>query len=315
MTLDMPTVSLVSIAVTAILGFILVFAGWQERRTPLAGWWGLAQLVMSLGIVAAVAGLRTGINDLHALGQSCMILSAALMWMAARQFEGRPVRALWVFAAPAMFLLAQAGDYLDSFDDRLIVTCAVMAAFNLAAAFELGRNRSEPLVSRWPAIVIATGVGYLAWLPLTVYMPIREAGLMFASTWMPWVILVATLERVALAFVVLAMVKEREELKQRIDALTDPLTGLPNRRALFAAAEKLREHSKYLRGDPLSGSCSTSTTSRRSTTPSGIASATACCSSLPAPCRSGSRPAASSADWAARSSRRSCRVPTSPPPA
>src|SRR5438552_12661067 len=69
---------------------------------------------------------------------------------------------------------------------------------------------------------------------------------------MPWVILVATLERVALAFVVLALVKEREELKQRINALTDPLTGLPNRRALFAAAERLREHSKYLKGDPIS---------------------------------------------------------------
>jgi diguanylate cyclase (GGDEF)-like protein len=254
MTLDMPTVSLVSIAVTAILGFILGFAWWQERRSALAGWWGLALLVMSLGIVIAVAGLNTGIDDVHALGQACVVLSGAIMWTAVRQFEGRLVRASWVFAAPVVFMLAQLADFLDNFDDRLIVTCSTLAAFSLATAFELARNRSEPLVSRWPAIVflIATGVGYLAWLPLTVHMPIREAGLMFASTWMPWVILVATLERVALAFVVLAMVKEREELKQRIDALTDPLTGLPNRRALFAAAEKLREHSKYLKGDPLS---------------------------------------------------------------
>jgi diguanylate cyclase (GGDEF)-like protein len=129
-----------------------------------------------------------------------------------------------------------------------------MAAFSLATAFEFGRNTSERLVSRWPAVVflIATAIGYLAWLPLSVRMPIHEAGLVFASTWMPWVIVVATLERIALAFVVLALVKEREELKQRIDALTDPLTGLPNRRALFAAAERLREHSKYLKGDPIS---------------------------------------------------------------
>jgi diguanylate cyclase (GGDEF)-like protein len=48
------------------------------------------------------------------------------------------------------------------------------------------------------------------------------------------------------------MVKERQELKQRTDALTDPLTGLPNRRALFEAAEKLAQHSKYLKGDPIS---------------------------------------------------------------
>ncbi len=254
MTLDMPTVSLVSLSVTAILGLILVFAWWQERRSALTLWWGSAQLVMSLGIVIAVTGLNTRNDDLHAFGQACMILSAALMCMAARQFEGRRVRALWVFAAPMVFLLAQRGDYLDSFDARLIVTCAVMAAFSLAAALEFARGRTERLVSRWPAIVflIATGIGYLTWLPLTVSMPIGEVGLVFSSTWFPWVILVATLERVALAFVVLAMVKEREELKQRTDALTDPLTGLPNRRALFAAADKLREHSKYLKGDPIS---------------------------------------------------------------
>jgi hypothetical protein len=39
MLLDMPTVSLVSISVTAILGFVLVFAWWQEATSTLAGWW------------------------------------------------------------------------------------------------------------------------------------------------------------------------------------------------------------------------------------------------------------------------------------
>ena len=48
MLLDMPTVSLVSISVTTILGCVLVFAWWQEATSTLAGWWGLAQLVMSL---------------------------------------------------------------------------------------------------------------------------------------------------------------------------------------------------------------------------------------------------------------------------
>ena len=71
-----------------------------------------------------------------------------------------------------------------------------MAAFSLATAYEFGRNSSERLVSRWPAVVflIATAIGYLAWLPLCIRMPVHEAGLVFASTWMPWVILVATLE-------------------------------------------------------------------------------------------------------------------------
>jgi diguanylate cyclase (GGDEF)-like protein len=53
--------------------------------------------------------------------------------------------------------------------------------------------------------------------------------------------LVTVIGRVALAFIVLAMAKERLELQQRLDALTDALTGLPNRRAFFRrAARRLR---------------------------------------------------------------------------
>ena len=139
----MPIVSLVSIAVTAILGCVLVFAWWQEATSTLAGWWGLAQLVMSLGIIIAVAGLRAGNDDIHAFGQACMILSAAIMWMAARSFEGRRVKALWVFTAPAIFMLADLSNYLDAFDHRLIAACAVMAAFSLATALSLGATAAS----------------------------------------------------------------------------------------------------------------------------------------------------------------------------
>ena len=71
---------------------------------------------MSVGIIIAVTAPIIGNDDVHAFGQACMILSAAIMWMAARSFEGRRVKALWVFVAPAIFMLADLGDYLDAFD-------------------------------------------------------------------------------------------------------------------------------------------------------------------------------------------------------
>ena len=48
--------------------------------------------------------------------------------------------------------------------------------------------------------------------------------------------------RIALAFIVLSMAKERQELKQRVEALTDALTALPNRRALFEVADALGQN-------------------------------------------------------------------------
>jgi len=254
MQLDMPTISAVAISVTAILGVVLVFAWSLERTSILTGWWGLALLIMSGGIVIAVIAVRQNNADLHAFGQSWMILSAALMWMAVRRFEGRRLHPFLVGVWPVAFLIAQFVGLFASFDARLIAACAILAVLSFAAASELVRDRSEPLGSRWPAaiLLIGTGVGYLSWLPLTLTMPIREAGLLFTSSWFPTVVLIATLGRIALSFVVLAMEKERQELEQRIDALTDPLTGLPNRRALFEAVERLGEHGRYLKGDPIS---------------------------------------------------------------
>lgn len=254
MQLDMPTISAVSISVTAILGFVLIFSWSKTPTSPLTGWWGVAQLILSGGIIIAVIAVHRNDDNLNAVGQACMIFAAALMWTAVRQFEGRRIYAAWLVIWPAAFLIAQGLGYLGSFDIRLILACGFLAALSFAAAAELSRDASEPLVSRWPAVflLVATGAGYLTWLPLALTMPIGEVDQVFASHWLPAVILIATLCRIALAFAVLALVKEREELKQRIDALTDPLTGLPNRRALFEEADKLSLHSKYLKGDPVS---------------------------------------------------------------
>ena len=122
------------------------------------------------------------------------------------------------------------------------------------AAAEFTYQETDRLVSRWPAIVllVITGASFLAWMPLTLTMPVREVGLVYASSWMPSVILIALLSRIALAFMVLAIVKERLELEQRMYALTDALTGLPNRRALFESADELAKHSKFLKGEPVS---------------------------------------------------------------
>jgi diguanylate cyclase (GGDEF)-like protein len=254
MTLDMPTISAVSIAVTAILGFVLVHSWWRAPTSPLTGWWGAALLIMTAGIAMAAAGSVANAITVVTLGQATILLSAALMWMAVRQFEGRPFRPLAIVAWPAAFLAIAFSGVLDTFDERLLVASAILAILSYATAIEFARDPTEQLGSRGSAvaILILVATGYLAWLPLTMAIPIGEASYVFSIAWFPAVVLIALLGRVALAFVVLAMVKEREELKQRHDALTDPLTGLPNRRALFDAADELARHSKYLRGDPIS---------------------------------------------------------------
>jgi len=240
MQLDMQTMSAVNITVTAVLGGVLLFTWARERESRFIGWWGLALLIMSLGVVMTAFRGAPPVNFLH-LGMATIALSDAVKWKAAREFSFRRAELAWILLGPVAFLVALQAGYLESFDHELGALSTILAAYNFAAADALARATGEELPSRRISVILLViiAVGYLSWLPLSAFMPIGEAHSVALSTWFPGIILLTLLLRIALAFTVLSMAKERQELEQRVNALTDALTGLPNRRALFEVADAL----------------------------------------------------------------------------
>ncbi len=218
MKLDMMTMATVDIAVTIILAAVLLFTWAREMRAPeggtrFVGWWGLAMLVQAAGVaIGAGASLRNN-ADLVTFGTAAMVLADALKWSAAREFAGRPAAPIWIFLGPVGFFVAAHSGLIESFDHRLILVCAVLAAYNIAAAVELSRADDDQLVAHWPAaaLLAITGLSYLSWLPFIVSMPIQQAQAVFSSDWLPRVVLMMVLIRMALAFIVLSMAKERQE--------------------------------------------------------------------------------------------------------
>ena len=59
---------------------------------------------------------------------------------------------------------------------------------------------------------------------------------MFESVWLTVLSFEALLFTIAIAFILLAMAKERTELRHKTAALVDPLTGIANRRAFLEEA-------------------------------------------------------------------------------
>ena len=51
MHLDMQTMAAVNVTVTAILGGVLLFTWARERDSAFVGWWGLALVIMSAGVI------------------------------------------------------------------------------------------------------------------------------------------------------------------------------------------------------------------------------------------------------------------------
>jgi diguanylate cyclase (GGDEF)-like protein len=111
----------------------------------------------------------------------------------------------------------------------------------LLTAEELWRGRDEPLMSRWPSVIVLLAYAgvLLARVPATLLAPMSTAdsftrGLSFAL--LAFGVLLFT---VVMAFLQLNMTKERTELRHKINSLVDPLSGVANRRAFVDGATSL----------------------------------------------------------------------------
>jgi diguanylate cyclase (GGDEF)-like protein len=242
MHLDVQTLSVVTVFITALLGALLVFAGLQNRSIRAPMWWGAAHIVNAagLGLLSSHGAAPDFVTD--DLANALVLLGYGLTWCGARIFDGRPVHAVQVLLAPAIWLvLCRVPGFTASASLGVIVVSTMLALLALRAAEELWRGRAEPLMSRWPLVIVllAYAAVLLARVPATLLSPGLEGdplmrGLSFAL--LAFGTLVFT---VVMAFLQLNMTKERTELKHKINSLVDPLSGVANRRAFLDGAVAL----------------------------------------------------------------------------
>jgi diguanylate cyclase (GGDEF)-like protein len=120
-------------------------------------------------------------------------------------------------------------------DLRLLVGSGIVAAYTWLTAYEFWRGRDEALVSRWPAIfmLFAHGALFLLRTPLGAASHLAPGDKLAMSGWFELLSLEALLFTISIAFILLAMAKERTEYRHRAAARTDPLTGVANRRGFL----------------------------------------------------------------------------------
>lgn len=241
MPLDMLTMSAVDVTVTMVLGLVLLFTWLKERGVRLVGWWGLILLVQAAGLVVCASGALADQAVLITGGLVIMLSLDSLKWTAAREFVGQPTPAWWSLAVPLVLAVPAYSGLLGGLREQFIAFSVLTALVNLGAAFELARAKGERLISHWPAVVLlaVTASACLFVIPLSFVVPFAKPSEAYLSGWFSTITLVMVIVRIALAFVVLNMAKQRQEMEQRVHALTDTLTGLPNRRALYEALDTL----------------------------------------------------------------------------
>ena len=242
MSLDVNTLFMVTIYVEAILGLLLLFAWVQNTAIHAVAWWGFAHLIRAASVV--LFGMYGTAPDLITidLANALLFTSFAVTWTGARVFDGRPVEPVYLVTGAVLWLLVCRLPVLaDALDARSLIATGIITTYTWLTAYEFWQGRGEPLVSRWPAIfmLFAHGALFLLRTPLVAALPFAPSNRMLGSVWLTVLSFEALLFTISIAFILLAMAKERTELRHRTAAMVDPLTGIANRRSFLQDAAQL----------------------------------------------------------------------------
>jgi len=246
MNLDVNTLFMVTIYVEAILGLLLLFAWAQNTAIHAVAWWGFAHLIRAASVT--LFGMYGTAPDLITidLANALLFTAFAVTWTGARVFDGRPVEPVYLVTGAVLWLLVCRLPVLaEAVDTRSLIASAIITSYTWLTAYEFWRGRNELLVSRWPAIfmLFAHGALFLLRTPLASVLPWSPtSNNMFGSVWLTVLSFEALLFTISIAFILLAMAKERTELRHRTAAMVDPLTGIANRRAFLQDAAQLAKH-------------------------------------------------------------------------
>ena len=251
--LDLTTLFVVAVCVSALLGVLLLFVWTQDRVRALA-WWGTAYLVGGVSII--LWGVEGYISPPLPTGtaNATLFVACGMIWNAARLFHGRPVLWGWmVTGATIWFAACLIPEFVNSIMARIALSSIIVATYTFLTARELWRERRRTLLRRWPAILVPLlhGMVFLCPIPLASVLPADNGSVVMASGWFAVFMLEVMLYVVGTAFILLVLSKERAVRIHKDAASIDDLTGLLNRRGFVSAARKLIERSEK-KSEPVS---------------------------------------------------------------
>ena len=240
MSVDYITLTLAGAMVAFVCGLLLLAAWTQYENSRVAPILGASHILAALAIVLlATRGFLTGVPV--GLAQPAFVLAAFLALVAARAFDRRPMT-LWLLATAigaTLLVVAVSSTQQDAGLLRILQLTIVTPTFAAAAA-TLWRGR-DGLRARLPLAAIFLLHAMMSAVGLTeaILQDALPSGIASFSNWYGAVHVESMIYFIGTTLFLVSLLKESSETGHRLAALTDPLTGLPNRRAFFSACDRL----------------------------------------------------------------------------
>jgi diguanylate cyclase (GGDEF)-like protein len=240
---------LVAGCAVAAMQSLLMLVTWLQERAARWLLWMCALFVVggvSLYLFLPSTGLSHPLSA--ALGTGSFVVTFFLVWTAMRSFEGKPPH--WPTLAAGLGTWGAAcaiPGALDSYGAAAVMLSALGGLGVGAAAVELWRSkRGHGLIARWliAGLLGLVAASFALRIPFLALMPFPFGALPMEPTWTAVFVLSLVGAGVVLSILSIMLAKERAGVELRQYALTDQLTGLPNRRAFTVdAAHVARAHS------------------------------------------------------------------------
>jgi hypothetical protein len=202
------TLLAITVFTPALAGCLLLFSWLQHRKVAALALWGSGFITASAATTLIIV-LRGTIPDFWSIiiGNALLAAAYGILWCGARKFDGKNVSALWALAGIVFWLVAcSIGPIYSRPEARATVMAAIGVVYSLLVVFELWRGCGDQ-VWRWPIMVLV--LAHAAAIP--IHIP----------------------------------AKDRIAARYRRTPLTDPLTGVANRRGFFDTGERLLVRARF----------------------------------------------------------------------
>jgi diguanylate cyclase (GGDEF)-like protein len=248
MALDLPTLFIITVFVSAVAGLMLLLSWLQNSNVQALAYWGAAFIMGSVGVALVFA--RSDIPDVWSIAIANAIVAAAYgtMWSGVRSFERHRTSVPLMLAGAAIWLVAcQIESFFAAPIARAALMSAIVITYSGLSAWELWRGRAEGLMSRWPIIVLLLvhAAIFLVRIPLAGSIPLAMSSHEIHIDWWTFVVFETVFFSISIAYLFGGITRERIVLWHQHASLIDPLTGVGNRRAFLERGEKLLRRSRF----------------------------------------------------------------------
>lgn len=241
MSLDTSTLYTIATMIAALLGFMLLFFGYQEKISALK-WWGSAYLLGAVSV--ALWTLCTPMfGDMFALAVNAVgFITCGMVWNASRLFHGRKPNLPGLCLGALVWIATVMTLPPSAMALRLTIGAGIVAIYAALTATELWSERRRTLQKRWPAVAVPVLHGFVLMLPILLGDLLHPDGQPFdASIWVTVFAIELVLYAVGTVFLIFMLVSERTVTAHKTAASVDPLTGMFNRRGFAEACARVIE--------------------------------------------------------------------------